>query len=94
MKPKGLKTERAIEKRLAEQFALSRIHVQSFRRPREKDQLFQIDYTGVGGRMTVSGLRRLCESISAMIGGALYGTVNIDYSGDAVSVEMMVELEC
>ncbi len=44
--------------------------------------------------MTVAGLRRLCENISPMIGGALYGTVNIDYSGDTVLVEMMVELEC
>ena len=55
---------------------------------------FQIDFTGVGARMTVAGLRRLCENISTMIGGSLYGTVNIDYSGDTVLVEMMVELEC
>ena len=94
MKSKMTKNERAIEKRLAERFALSHVHVQSFCRPREKDQLFQIDFTGVGARMTVAGLRRLCENISTMIGGSLYGTVNIDYSGDAMSVEMMVELEC
>ena len=86
--------ERGIEKRLAAQFALSHVHVQTFCRPREKDQLFQIDFTGVGVRMSVAGLRRLCENISAMIGGTLYGTVNIDYSGDVVSVEMMVELGC
>ena len=86
--------ERGIEKRLAAQFALSDVHVQPFCRPREKDQLFQIDFTGAGVRMTVAGLRRLCENISTMIGGALYGTVNIDYSGDTVLVEMMVELEC
>ena len=94
MRPKGLKNGQVIEKHLAERFALSHVHVQSFCRPGEKDQLFQIDFTGVGARMTVAGLRRLCENISKMIGGALYGTVNIDYSGDTVLVEMMAELEC
>jgi hypothetical protein len=88
MRPKGLKNGQVIEKHLAER------HVQSFCRPGEKDHFFQIDFTGVGARMTVAGLRRLCENISTMIGGSLYGTVNIDYSGDSVSVEMMVELEC
>lgn len=43
--------------------------------------------------MTVAELRRFCNDISAEVGGTLYGTVNLDYSGDIVSVEMMVELE-
>ena len=92
MKSTVTENERGIEKRLAERFALSHVHVQSFCRSSEKEQLFQIDFAGVGACMTVVGLRRLCENISAMIGGALYGTVNLDYSGDVVSVEMMVEL--
>lgn len=93
MKPKGLKNGRTIEKHLAERFALSHVHVQSFCRPGEKDQLFQIDFTGIGARMTVAELRRFCNDISAEVGGTLYGTVNLDYSGDIASVEMMVELE-
>ena len=92
MKSKDLKKERAIEKRLAERFALTHVHVQPFCRPGEKNQLVQIGFTGVGVRMTVAGLRRLCDDVSAAVGGALYGTVNLDYSGDVVSVEMMVEL--
>jgi hypothetical protein len=42
--------------------------------------------------MTIAGLRRLCDDVSAAVGGTLYGTVNLDYSGDVVSVEMMVEI--
>lgn len=85
--------ERAIEKRIAERFALKHVHVQSVSRSGENDQLLQIDFSGIGVRMTVAGLRRFCNDISAEIGGTLYGTVNLDYSGDIVSVEMMVELE-
>jgi hypothetical protein len=93
MKPKEPGNARAIEKRLAERFALTHVHVQSFCRPGAKDQILQIDFSGIGVRMTVAGLRRLCDDVSAAVGGALYGTVNLDYSGDVVSVEIMVELE-
>ena len=92
MKDKGLKDERAIEKRLAERFAITHVHVQAVSRLEEKDQLLQIDFSGIGVRTTVTGLRRLCDDVSTTVGGALYGTVNLDYSGDAVSVGMMVEL--
>ena len=93
MKDKGLKYERAIEKRLAERFALTHVHVQSVSRSEEKDQLLQIDFSSIGVHMTVAGLRRFCDDISTEVGGTLYGTVNLDYSGDVVSVEIMVELE-
>ena len=93
MKDKGLKNERVIEKRLAEQFALTRVHVQLVSHSGEKDQLLQIDFSGIGVRMTVAGLRRLCDDVSAAVCGTLYGTVNLDCSGDVVSVEIMVELE-
>ena len=92
MKPKGLKNGRTIKKHLAERFALTHVHVQSVSRSCENDQLLQIDFSGIGVRMTVAGLRRFCNDISAEVGGTLYGTVNLDYSGDVVSVEMMVEL--
>ena len=93
MNSKVSEKERAIEKRIAERFALTHVHVQSVSRSGENDQLLQIDFSGIGVRMTVGGLRRFCNDISAEIGGTLYGTVNLDYSGDIVSVEMMVELE-
>jgi len=93
MKDKGLKNERVIEKRLAEQFALTHVHVQLVSHSGEKDQLLQIDFSGIGVRMTVAGLRRLCDDVSAAVCGTLYGTVNLDCSGDVVSVEIMVELE-
>lgn len=92
MKSKTIKNERAIEKQLAERFAFSHIHVQSVCRSGADNRLLQIDFSGVGHRMTIAGLRRLCDDISAIVGGKLYGTVNLDYSGDVVSVEMMVEL--
>lgn len=92
MKSKDLWNEREIEACLAERFALSHIHVQSICHPKANNRLLQIDFSGVGHRMMITGLRRLCDDISEMVGGTLYGTVNIDYSGDVVSVEMMVEL--
>ena len=92
MKSKDLWNEREIEACLAERFALSHIHVQSVCRSGANNRLLQIDFSGVGHRMTIAGLRRLCDDISSEVGGTLYGTVNLDYSGDVVSVEMMVEL--
>jgi hypothetical protein len=56
-------------------------------------RLLQIDFSGVGHRMTIAGLRRLCDDVSSEVGGLLYGAVNLDYSDDVVSVEMMVELD-
>ena len=92
MKSKMPENERAIEKQLVERFAFSNVHVQFVCRSRENWRLLQIDFSGLGHRMTIAGLRRLCDDISAIVGGKLYGTVNLDYSGDVVSVEMMVEL--
>ena len=93
METKGLKSERDIESRLIEQFMLSHVHVQSICHPKTNNRLLQIDSSGVGHRMTIAGLRRLCDDVSSEVGGTLYGTVNLDYSGDVVSVEMMVELD-
>lgn len=93
MKSKMPENERAIEKQLAERFALSHVYVRSICRPKANNRLLQIDFTGVGHRMTIVGLRRLCDDVSSEVGGTLYGTVNLDYSGDVVSVEMMVELD-
>jgi hypothetical protein len=93
MKSKDLWNEREIEACLAERFALSHIHVQSVCRSGANNRLLQIDFSGVGHRMTIVGLRRLCDDVSSEVGGTLYGTVNLDYSGDVVSVEMMVELD-
>lgn len=93
MKPKVPGNARAIEKHIAEQFSFKHVHVQSVSRSGENDQLLQIDFSGIGVRMTVAGLRRLCDDVSAAVGGTLYGTVNLDYSGDAVSAEIIVELE-
>ena len=93
MKSKVSEKERAIEKRIAERFALTHVHVQPVSCPGENDQLLQIDFSDIGDRMTVGGLRRFCNDISAEVGGTLYGTVNLDYSGDIASAEMMVELE-
>lgn len=85
--------EREIETRLAERFAFLHVHVQFIYRSAGDRRLLQIDFSGVGHRMTIAGLRRLCDDVSSEAGGALYGTVNLDYSGDVISVEMMVELE-
>ena len=93
MKSKMPDNERVIEKQLEERFSLSHVHMQSVSRFRVNGRLLQIDFSGVGHRMTIAGLRRLCDDVSSEVGGTLYGTVDIDYSGDVVSVEMMVELE-
>lgn len=93
MKSKMPDNERVIEKQLEERFSLSHVHMQSVSRSRVNGRLLQIDFSGVGHRMTIAGLRRLCDAVSSEVGGTLYGTVDIDYSGDVVSVEMMVELD-
>lgn len=93
MKSKTIDNERVIEKQLEERFSLSHVHMQSVSRSRVNNRLLQIDFSGVGHRMTIAGLRRLCDDVSSGVGGTLYGTVNLDYSGDVVSVEMMVELD-
>ena len=92
MKSKTIDNERVIENQLEERFSLSHVHMQSVSRSRVNNRLLQIDFSGVGHRMTIAGLRRLCDDVSSGVGGTLYGTVNLDYSGDVVSVEMMVEL--
>ena len=92
MKSKTIDNERVIENQLEERFSLSHVHMQSVSRSRVNNRLLQIDFSGVGHRMTIAGLRRLCDDVSSEVGGTLYGTVNIDYSGDVMSVEMMVEL--
>ena len=92
MESKEQMSERDIEACLVERFSLSYVHVQSIYRPKANARLLQIDFVGVGHRMTIAGLRRLCDDVSSEVGGTLYGTVNLDYSGDVVSVEMMVEL--
>ena len=93
MKSKMPENERVIEKRLEERFSLSHVNVQSVCCSGANGRFLQIDFSGVGNRMTIAGLRRLCDDISEMVGGLLYGTVNLDYSGDVVSVEMMVDLD-
>ena len=92
MKSKMPDNERVIEKQLEERFSLSHVHMQSVSRSRVNGRLLQIDFSGIGHRMTIAGLRRLCDDVSSGVGGTLYGTVNLDYSGDVVSVEMIVEL--
>ena len=45
----------------------------------------------VGDRMMLGGLQSLCDEIAETMGGGLYGTVNIDFSGSCALFEMMVE---
>ena len=46
-----------------------------------------------GELMTASDIQVVCEKIAKWLGGELYGTVNLDFSGDEPSLEMMVELQ-
>ena len=43
-------------------------------------------------QLTALEMRNICEKVAEWMGGDLYGTVNIDFSGDSPSLEMMVEL--
>lgn len=42
--------------------------------------------------IATSKLNAACGEIASWMGGELYGTVNLDFSGDVPTVEMMVEL--
>ena len=46
-----------------------------------------------GELMTASDIQVACEKIAKWLGGELYGTVNLDFSGDEPSLEMMVEFQ-
>ena len=46
-----------------------------------------------GAKMTALGIQSCCEKIARWMGGELFGTVNLDFSGNAPSLEMMVELQ-
>ena len=46
-----------------------------------------------GELMTVLDIQVVCEKIAKWLGGELYGTVNLDFSGDRISLEMMVEFQ-
>ena len=44
-----------------------------------------------GELMTALDIQVVCEKIAKWLGGELYGTVNLDFSGDEPLLEMMVE---
>ena len=46
-----------------------------------------------GELMTASDIQVVCEKIAKWLGGELYGTVNLDFSGSSPSLEMMVEFQ-
>lgn len=46
-----------------------------------------------GELMTALDIQVVCEKIAKWLGGELYGTVNLDFSGDEPSLEMMVEFQ-
>ena len=46
-----------------------------------------------GELMTALDIQVICEKIAKWLGGELYGTVNLDFSGDEPSLEMMVEFQ-
>ena len=45
-----------------------------------------------GATMTSLEIQSCCEKIARWMGGELFGTVNLDFAGNAPSLEMMVEL--
>lgn len=45
---------------------------------------------GIAENLTISKLYELAEEIAAKLGGQVYGSVNIDYSGTNPSVEILV----
>ena len=46
-----------------------------------------------GAKMTALEIQSCCEKIARWMGGVLFGTVNLDFTGNAPSLEMMVELQ-
>ena len=46
-----------------------------------------------GELMTALDIQVVCVKIAKRLGGELYGTVNLDFSGDEPSLEMMVEFQ-
>ena len=46
-----------------------------------------------GELMTALDIQVVCVEIAKWLGGELYGTVNLDFSDDEPSLEMMVEFQ-
>ena len=46
----------------------------------------------IGNRLMVQKIQFICKAVAKWLGGELFGTVNLDFSGTVPSLEMMVEL--
>ncbi len=45
-----------------------------------------------GASMAAREIQSCCEKVAKWMGGELFGTVNLDFSGTVPSLEMMVEM--
>ena len=55
-------------------------------------ELAEVSFT-FGEQMTALDIQVVCEKIAKWLGGELYGTVNLDFSGADPLLEMMVEFQ-
>lgn len=76
---------------LGTEFPLVLLGIQVVHRE-EQRRLVELELL-IKGQLLVEELQTACERVAKWVGGDLYGTVNIDFSGTSPSLEMMVEVE-
>lgn len=83
---------REVERTLQERFG-ERVRVQVVHPKREERQLVLIEEIRVDCRASAGGIRRKCQQMASAVGGELYGTVNLDFSGEnGWTAEMVAEV--
>lgn len=72
-----------------ERYGIKLLQLQGNTNP-QGESFVDIDFL-FGPRMTAEEIQLMCDNIAAWIGGELYGTVNIDFSGKP-SISIVVEI--
>lgn len=81
---------RQIRRELEEKFSLKILDLQFIILSDGEKAHYEIVFF-ISPNITIDQLKDLCEEIAEYLGGELYGDVNIDYSGNTPSVEMLSE---
>ena len=81
---------RRVRRELEEKFSLKIMDIQFLIHDDRERAHYEVNFF-ISEKMTINELRGSCEEIAEYLGGELYGDVNIDYSGNTPSVEMLSE---
>lgn len=85
------KDKKSFLRALGAEFSLELLGIQAVHHEGQR-RLIEVELL-IKGRLSVEELQTTCEKVAEWVGGDLYGTVNVDFSGITPSLEMMVEIQ-